>query len=190
MQNREEGQEARRPEDIQGRTTRASSIQETRAKLVSHASVWIEELSATLVAMLDAGKTKRDNREWEALHPDFMRRGHRVRLMRRAAGMAVVMTAVSAVLTANETYGLEGFLKTMATIAMGFALSFFIWRQTLSSARDLASMLQRDLTKAFPDENIDIGDINHPSVIFAPWIPEKRRKLKDVLMPFALRRKR
>lgn len=140
--------------------------------------------------MLDAGRTKRNDKEWEGLHPDFIRRGHRVRLMRRAAGLAVVMTAVSAVLTANDTHGLEGFLKTAATVVMGIGLSIFIWRQTLSSARELAYLLHRELSESFPDEDIDIGDIDHPSVIFAPWIPDKRRKLRDVLMPFALRRKR
>ena len=158
--------------------------------MVSVIAVWGDELKDTLLAMLEAGKTKGDDRAWEGLHHDFISRGHRVRLMRRATGLVVVMTAVSSVLTANTTSGFSGFLDTMMTFIIGMGLALFIWRLTLSSARQLALLLDHELRSQLPDEEVDIGDIRHPSVIFAPWIPNSRRRLKDVLVPFALRRKR
>lgn len=140
--------------------------------------------------MLEAGKANQGDKAWQALHPEFVARGHRVRLMRRAAGLVVIMTAVSTVITANTTSGLSGLLDTLLTIIMGTGLALFIWRLTLSSARELARLIDFEVRREFPDDEDGIGDPNHPSVIFAPWIPNSRRRLKDVLLPFALRRKR
>lgn len=140
--------------------------------------------------MLEAGKRREGDDLWKTLDPEFIRRGHRVRSMRRAAGLVMILTVISTVTTANTTHGLSGLAETLSTLVVGTGLALLLWRHALTTARRLALMVQTELDEAYPDDANDIGDIRHPSVMFAPWIPNSRRRIRDVLMPFAKRRKR
>lgn len=140
--------------------------------------------------MLEAGRTKEDKSLWQGLDHEFINRGHRVRTMRRASGLVLFLTAVSVILTIRNGSGLSAVVDVVLTLIIGIALAIFIWRIAFKSARELAWLLERDIRKKQMNEEFNLGDIHHPWVIFAPWIPSSRRSLKHILWPFIGRRKK
>ena len=129
------------------------------------------EMNDTIEYVFNRQNKSESAYDWTYLDLEMKIKGHNVRRMRSGAVAFLIATVIYILLAFQYVEGLWGVLDYILTIIAALLVSWGTWRLALRAARRLAVEVSE-----YAEEGA-IDDVDHPGVLFAPWIPKPTKGL-------------